>query len=191
MNWILILLGVLTSLIGLWNLIVGSFIWGTLFIIGGIWSIWLGTYYIIQEKKESATKEGKKEAEPQETPEFTGIPIDEGVLTQDLFEVDAYTSQLINNDRPASDLTELEREPENSFDENTDVRDIPTEALPSIVIVEEDSEPKQDETSSEPIVEAEKVDSENRTEETQPDPSNETADPQEEVISSEPEDIQD
>ncbi|MGI6109310.1 MAG: hypothetical protein ACOYB8_05665 [Eubacteriaceae bacterium] len=53
---ILTVLGVLTALIGIWNLYIGALVWGILFLIGGIWAIWLGVVYILQIKRSRMNK---------------------------------------------------------------------------------------------------------------------------------------
>lgn len=49
---ILAVLGVLIILVGIWNIFVaGSIVWGIVFLIGGIWALWLGISYILQIQK--------------------------------------------------------------------------------------------------------------------------------------------
>lgn len=99
---ILIILGILTAVLGLWNIIIGAYIWGTLFLIGGAWSISLGTLYILQLKK---AKQNKKE-EPEVAPQTETKPVDEGLLTQDLFATDEEIEIKDSNDE--ENLPELE-----------------------------------------------------------------------------------
>lgn len=49
---ILAVLGVLIIAVGIWNIFVaGSIVWGIVFLIGGIWALWLGISYILQIQK--------------------------------------------------------------------------------------------------------------------------------------------
>lgn len=65
---LLIVLGVLTVAIGIWNLIAGATVWGALFLAGGIWAAGLGIYYIRQRKKGAVPADDKTEQEkPSET----------------------------------------------------------------------------------------------------------------------------
>lgn len=96
LNSILIFLGVMTILLGIFNLIAGSYIWGTIFILGGIWSIGIGIFYFIQDEKDKKKRKAQ-EALQREAEINTTHPIDEGLLTKDLFEVDELTRQMIDN----------------------------------------------------------------------------------------------
>ena len=55
---ILTILGVLTALVGIWDLYTGAVVWGIIFVLGGAWAVWLGVVYIIQIRR--SRKSGDK-----------------------------------------------------------------------------------------------------------------------------------
>ena len=95
---ILIVLGILTLVLGIGNFIVGAYIWGTLFVIGGLWSISLGIIYLIQLRKQK--KQSKKESE---------INIDE-VLDDNVVMNDLTEEEIIESLEKEEQLSELNNE---------------------------------------------------------------------------------
>lgn len=83
---ILIILGILTSFLGLWNIIIGAYIWGFLFLVGGIWSIALGVLYILQLRK--AQKNESSAIKPAEKSEIDEEAIIDNLTKEDLFNSD-------------------------------------------------------------------------------------------------------
>lgn len=88
---ILVILGVLTTILGIWNIIIGAYIWGGLFLVGGIWAIGLGLIYISQLRKERKKMNSTKNNLETSDIEFLGqensftIP-DDGIQVESLFE---------------------------------------------------------------------------------------------------------
>lgn len=140
---ILIILGILTLVLGVWNFVVGSYIWGSLFIIGGVWSIWLGVVYIIQLRKIKKNKninlETKSvvdlsspivEIKPEpETEINTNVPVE--IEVEPINEIDHavyFTNEAIPNPKFESDNLD-------DYDSNT---------LPSLEEIDPDIEIMQD-----------------------------------------------
>lgn len=89
-EFILIILGVLTLLLGIWNIIVGAYLWGILFAVGGIWSTALGIIYIKQIKRNKEKE--KKRLQKQSSIDLSeSVPeeIDEPEVQVEEFEIDS------------------------------------------------------------------------------------------------------
>lgn len=112
LNIFLIVIGFLTSVIGIWNIFTGSYIWGTLFGLGGIWSIWLGTLYVIQDREEEKLRKVQIQKQQQLTDSYN-IPIDEGILSEDLFEISDEMKRLIPTETDTKRMKNNEINPVN------------------------------------------------------------------------------
>lgn len=112
LNIFLIVIGFLTSVIGIWNIFTGSYIWGTLFGLGGIWSIWLGTLYVIQDREEEKLRKAQIQKQQQLTDSYN-IPIDEGILSEDLFEISDEMKRLIPTETDTKKMKNSEINPVN------------------------------------------------------------------------------
>ncbi len=105
---VLIILGVLTFGLGIWNLMISAYIWGSLFLIGGLWSFALGVYYLIQDRK--AKKAAKIEEEQsfmdvEITPDINAPILDEPIISSEDVPIEDKTQEELNEFNKAVSFT--------------------------------------------------------------------------------------